>query len=170
MAFQWHKYCCQHMLAGKFTGEESVLVRPYLPPERPDPIRFAGKLMLKHFFLFVVALAGSLPLTGAFAATSIPMPEAGFALASNNGSSDTIAAPMPSDMGGGTTRVNHVAADVPSGDIVPATATTGDAIARDDHAGKGAPTDGSVPANSTATSHKSRGNAHWQSLLPGLMR
>ena len=46
----------------------------------------------------------------------------------------------------------------------------GNAIARDDRAGKPAPADGTVPANSTTTSHKSRGNAHWQSLLPGLMR
>jgi hypothetical protein len=127
--------------------------------------------MLKHYAIFAVALAGSLPLTGAFAATSIPMPEAGFALASNNGSSDTIAAPMPSDISGGAARANRVAdiaANAPSSDVAPA--TTGNAVVRDDRAGKGTPADGSVPANSTTTSHKSRGNAHWQSLLPGLMR
>ena len=125
--------------------------------------------MLKHYVIFAVALAGSLPLTGVFAATSIP--EAGFALASNGGSADTIAAPIPSDMGGGAARANHigdVVSDGPSADAAPA--STGNAIARDDHTGKSTPVDGSVPANSTTTSHKSRGNAHWQSLLPGLMR
>jgi hypothetical protein len=156
---------------GRFTGDEADIVRPFLPLERPSPIRFAGKRMLKHYVIFAVALAGSLPLTGAFAATSIPIPEAGFALASNSGSSDSIAAPIPSDMGGGAARANHVVdvvSDAPSADAEPA--TSGNTIARDDHAGKSAPVDGSVPANSTTTSHKSRGNAHWQSLLPGLMR
>ena len=167
----WHRYCCLNALMGKFTGDEAVLVRPFLPLERPDPIRFAGKLMLKHHIIFAVALAGSLPLTGAFAATSIPIPEAAFALASNSGSADTIAAPIPSDMGGGAARANHigdVVSDAPSADAAPA--STSNAIARDEHTGKGTPVDGSVPANSTTTSHKSRGNAHWQSLLPGLMR
>ena len=156
---------------GRFTGDEAVLVRPFLPPERQGPIRFAGKLMLKHYVIFAVALAGSLPLTGALAATSIPMPEAGFALASNNGGVDVMPAPMSNDMGGGSTRADRVAdiaTNEASGDVTPT--TTGNAIARDDHSGKGTPVDGSVPANSTTTSHKSRGNAHWQSLLPGLMR
>ena len=127
--------------------------------------------MLKHFFMFVVALAGSLPLAGAFAATSIPMPEAGFALASNNGGADTTTAPVSNEVGGGATRANRVAdiaANAPINDVAPA--ISGNAVVRDDRANKGAPTDGSVPANSTTTSHKSRGNAHWQSLLPGLMR
>ena len=166
----WHKYCCLGMLAGKFTGGKVVLMPLFLLPERQDPIRFAGNLMLKHYVIFAVAFAASLPLTGAFAATSIPMPEAGFALASNNGGAESIA-PMSSDMAGGTTRVNRVAdiaANEPSSNVAPV--TSGNATVRDDHAGKGTPTDGSVPANSTSTSHKSRGNAHWQSLLPGLMK
>ncbi len=171
LALRWHKYCCLCVLAGRFTGGKIVLVPPFLRPERQDPIRFAGKLMLKQYFIFAVAFAASLPLTGAFAATSIPMPEAGFALASNNGSAESIAAPMSSDVSGGTTRANRVveiAADAPSTDVAPTNTTN--AAARDDRASKGTPADGSVPANSTTTSHKSRGNAHWQSLLPGLMR
>ena len=98
----WHKYCCPEPLAGKFTGDGADLVRPSLLPERLDPIRFAGNLMLKRYFLFVVVSAGLLPLAGAYAATSIPMPEAGFALASANGGAETIAAPMSEDTGGGT--------------------------------------------------------------------
>jgi hypothetical protein len=127
--------------------------------------------MLKHLILFVIASAGSLPLANAFAATSIPMPEAGFALASNNGGAESITAPMPSDMGGGTTKVDRaaeIALETPSGDAAPA--TSGNASAHGDRAGKNSPLDGSVPANSASTAHKSRGNAHWQSLLPGLMK
>jgi hypothetical protein len=127
--------------------------------------------MLKHLILVVIALAGSLPLANAFAATSIPMPEAGFALASNNGGAESITAPMSSDMGGGTTNIDRaaeIALETPSGDAAPV--TSGNASAHADRSSKTAPVDGSVPANSTSTAHKSRGNAHWQSLLPGLMK
>jgi hypothetical protein len=126
--------------------------------------------MLKHLILVVIALAGSLPLANAFAATSIPMPEAGFALASNNGGAESITAPMSSDMGGGTTNIDRaaeIALETP-GDAAPV--TSGNASAHSDRSAKTAPADGSVPANSTSTTHKSRGNAHWQSLLPGLMK
>jgi hypothetical protein len=126
--------------------------------------------MLKRYFLFVVAAAVLLPLAGAYAATSIPMPEAGFAVASNNGGADTIATPMSSDLGGGTTRIDRdveIAVDTPNGNAAPVTADK--TVLRDGRAVKNIPTDGTAPANSTTTSHKSRGNAHWQSLLPGLM-
>jgi hypothetical protein len=138
--------------------------------ERQHPICVAGKPMLKHFFLFAIASTGALPLAGAFAATSIPTTEAGFALASNSGGAESIAAPMPSDIGGGTANIDRaaeIALERPGGD---AAVVSGNAIARDDRAGKNAPADGSAPANSTGTARKSRGNAHWQSLLPGLMK
>lgn len=124
--------------------------------------------MLKRYFLFVVASTALLPLAGAYAATSIPMPEAGFAVASNNGGSETIATPMPIDTGGGAMRIDvEIAVDTPNGNAAPV--TTDKTVLRDGRAVKGVPTDGAAPANSTSTSHKSRGNAHWQSLLPGLM-
>ncbi len=127
--------------------------------------------MLKHFLLVVIASAGALPLANAFAATSIPMPEAGFALASNNGGAESITAPMPSDMGGGTTNVNRaaeIALETPGGDATPV--KSGNTSAHSERSSKSTPIDGNAPANSTSTARKSRGNAHWQSLLPGLMK
>lgn len=126
--------------------------------------------MLKHFSLVVIALS-ALPLANAFAATSIPMPEAGFALASNSGGAESITTPMSSDMGGGAPNVNRaaeIALETPGGDAAPV--TSGDVLAHSERTNKTAPIDGNVPANSTSTAHKSRGNAHWQSLLPGLMK
>jgi hypothetical protein len=127
--------------------------------------------MLKHFLLLVIASAGALPLANAFAATSIPMPEAAFALASNNGGAESITAPMSSDMGGGATNINRaaeIALETPGGDAIPA--TSANTLAQGERSNKSAPIDGNVPANSTSTARKSRGNAHWQSLLPGLMK
>jgi len=135
------------------------------------PIGFAGKSMLKHFLTVLLALAGSLALANAFAATSIPVPEASFALASNNGGAESITASMSSDMGGGksnTNRAAEIALETPSGDVSPVASTA--TRARDDVSGKTAAIDGAAPANSTSTAHKARGNAHWQSLLPGLMK
>lgn len=115
-------------------------------------------------FAFTAALFA---FHGARAATSIPAAEAGFALASNGGS-DAIATPMSSDMGGGTSRAersSEVAVETPDRDVPkPDTAA---APGRDEHAQKAAPGDTS---NSSTTTRKSRGNAHWQALLPGLMR
>ena len=127
--------------------------------------------MLKQFFPVVIALVGLQLSANAFAATSIPMPEAGFALASNNGGAETITAPMSSDMGGGASNLNRaaeIALETPGGDAAPI--TSGAVMAHDDRPAKSVPTAGTAPANSASTAHKSRGNAHWQSLLPGLMK
>ena len=118
---------------------------------------------------FALALIALFAFDGARAATSIPIPEAGFALASNNGS-DAIATPMSNDMGGGTSRSlrgSEVAVETPDRDSSNSEAA-GNAAGREEHAQKAAPADSA--SNSSTTTRKSRGNAHWQALLPGLMR
>ena len=112
---------------------------------------------------FALAVSALLAFNGARAATSIPIPEAGFALASNSG--DAIATPMSSDMGGGSSRSvrpSEVAVETPDRD------SSNTAPSHDEHTQKAAPAD--AANNSSTTARKSRSNAHWQALLPGLMR
>ncbi len=99
------------------------------------------------------------------------MPEAGFALASNGGNGvDTITAPLPNDAGGGLRNSGRrdpgpeTAADPAPKDSAPADTTATHSDRAHPAANEGA------PAASTSTAHKARGNAHWQSLLPGLMK
>jgi hypothetical protein len=159
---------CRNCGGPPFTGDEGVLVRLLPPPERPGPIRLAGKSMLKHVSIVAVALAGSLQLACAYGATSIP--ETGFVLVSNSGAPETIVTPMSNDSGGGTTRAVRnveVAVDTQSDTKTSAAATSNSGDERDR---KNSTTDANAPSNSTTTAHKARGNAHWQSLLPGLMK
>jgi hypothetical protein len=100
---------------------------------------------------FAFVLTALFAVSGARAATSLPIAEAGFALASNGGG-DAIATPMSSDR------------DSSHSDAA------GGAASHTEHATKAAPVDGNTAANSTTTTRKARGNVHWQALLPGLMR
>ena len=117
---------------------------------------------------FVFALVALFAFNGAQAALSLPIAEAGFALASNGGA-DTITAPMPSDQGGGTMHPSEAAVETPDRDSAHSEAAGGSST-RDDHPQKAAPVDNSTVTNSSTTTHKARGNVHWQALLPGLMR
>jgi hypothetical protein len=122
---------------------------------------------MNRISIVAVVLASLFALHGARAATSIPLPEAGFALASN----DAITSSMPGDLGGGSSHPKHateVVADAPDSDV--ARGGGGSSTNRDDHAQKPTPNDGNTANNSSTTTRKSRGNAHWQALLPGLMR
>jgi len=118
---------------------------------------------------FAFALTALFAFHGAQAALSLPIAEAGFALASNGGA-DTIATPMSSDQGGGTTmHPSEAAVETPDHDTSHSEAAGGSS-ARDDHPQKAAPVDSNTVTNSSTTTRKSRGNVHWQALLPGLMR
>jgi hypothetical protein len=117
---------------------------------------------------FAFALAALFAFTEASAATSVPIAEAGFALASN--SSDTIAAPVSSDQGGGALHPTEAAVETPDRDSSHSEAAGGSSSTHDEHAQKAAPTDSTTATNSSTTTRKSRGNVHWQALLPGLMR
>jgi hypothetical protein len=117
---------------------------------------------------FAFVLTALFAFGGARAATSLPIAEAGFALASNGGG-DAIATPMSSDQGGGAMHPTEAAVETPDRDSSHSDAAGG-ATSRDEHATKAAPVDGNTAANSTTTTRKARGNVHWQALLPGLMR
>lgn len=116
---------------------------------------------------FAFALAALFAFSGARAATSVPVAEAGFALASN--SSDTIAAPLSSDQGGGALHPSEAAVETPDRDSAHSEAAGGSST-HDEHTQKAAPSDSTTATNSSTTTRKSRGNVHWQALLPGLMR
>ena len=127
--------------------------------------------MLKHIVTAVIACVGIATGFVTYAATSIPMPEAGFALASNGGNGvDTITAPASVDVGGGLRSAERrdpgpeTTAETVSHDAVPADTTA----THTDHVHPAA-SDG-APVAATSGAHKARGNAHWQSLLPGLMK
>jgi hypothetical protein len=118
------------------------------------------------------ALAASLSAACAEAATSMPMPEAGFALASNSGGGvDTIAAPMSSDLGGGA--IHQPTRTRPDAEVSVETAANDPAVAtektnvREEHPHNAG--DNAQSGAAASVGHKSRANAHWQSLLPGLM-
>ena len=118
------------------------------------------------------ALAASLFTACAEAATSMPMPEAGFSLASNSGGGvDTIATPMSDDLGGGA--IHQTARARPDAEASVETTSNEPAVAaektntREEHPHKAGESAQSGAAASVG--HKSRANAHWQSLLPGLM-
>ena len=117
---------------------------------------------------FAFALAALCAFNGAQAALSLPIAEAGFALASNGGS-DAIATPMSSDQGGGTLHPSEAAVETPDRDTSHSEAAGGSST-HDDHAQKAAPVDNTPVTNSSTTTRKARGNVHWQALLPGLMR
>jgi hypothetical protein len=118
---------------------------------------------------FAFSFAAMVAFNGAQAAISLPIAEAGFALASNGGA-DTIATPMSSDQGGGTAHPSEAAVETPDHDTSHSQAAGGGSATHDDHSQKSAPADGSTVTNSTTTTRKARGNVHWQALLPGLMR
>ena len=117
---------------------------------------------------FALALATLFAFNGAQAAISLPIAEAGFALASNGGA-DTITTPTPSDQGGGTMHPSEAAVETPDRESSHSEAAGGSST-HDDHAQKAAPVDNSTVTNSSSTTRKARGNVHWQALLPGLMR
>ena len=117
---------------------------------------------------FTFAFAALFAFNSAQAALSLPIAEAGFALASNGGA-DTIATPMSSDQGGGTMHPSEAAVETPGNDTAHSEAAGGSST-HEDHAQKAAPVDSNSVTNSSATTRKSRGNVHWQALLPGLMR
>jgi hypothetical protein len=154
-----------------FTGDAGTIVRPLRAPQHRYNLRVSGITMLKYIAIVALACAACTSGSAAYAATSIPMPEAGFALASNAGSGvDTITTPMPSDAGGGlrnSERLDPGPDSATTHDSAPtdATVTTG---AHADHGHAATNADGTP--NTTAATHKARGNAHWQSLLPGLMK
>jgi hypothetical protein len=160
---QWHGYCC---LIAPFTGDGNRIVRPLLPFQRPNLIP-SGKRMTR-ISTFAFALIALFALNGARAATSLPIAEAGFALASNGGS-DAIATPMSSDHGGGAMHPTEAAVETPDRDSSHSDAAGGSA-AHDEHAQKAAPVDANTANNSSTTTRKARGNVLWQALLPGLMR
>jgi hypothetical protein len=117
---------------------------------------------------FVVALVALFAFSGAHAALSLPIAEAGFALASNGGA-ETIATPMSSDQGGGTLHPSEAAVETPDHDTSHSEAAGGSST-HDDHDKKAAPVDNGTVTNSSTTTRKARSNVHWQALLPGLMR
>lgn len=117
---------------------------------------------------FAFALTAAFALNAAHAATSIPLAEAGFALASNSGS-DAITTPMSTDQGGGALHPSEAAVETPDRDSSHSDAAGG-STTHDEHAQKAAPSDGTPANNSSTTARKTRGNVHWQALLPGLMR
>jgi hypothetical protein len=117
---------------------------------------------------FAFAVVALFALSDAQAAISLPIAEAGFALASNGGS-DAIATPMSSDQGGGTLHPSEAAVETPDRDTSHSEAAGGSST-HDDHAQKAAPVDNTPVTNSSTTTRKARGNVHWQALLPGLMR
>jgi len=118
---------------------------------------------------FAFALIALLAFNGAQAALSLPIAEAGFALASNGGA-DTIATPMSNDQGGGTMHPSEAAVETPDHDTSHSEAAGGSSATHDEHAQKAAPVDSNTVTNSSTTTRKARGNVHWQALLPGLMR
>ncbi|MEP6485263.1 MAG: hypothetical protein ABJB01_12505 [Rudaea sp.] len=106
------------------------------------------------------------------AAPSMSTPEGGFSLAANSGGGvDSIATPMSSDLGGGTSHERlrpdaDVSTETPVSEPV-APENTDKPGTRVEHPRKAT---GSAQAGAAASvGHKSRANAHWQSLLPGLM-
>lgn len=117
---------------------------------------------------FVFAIAALFAFNGAQAALSLPIAEAGMALASNGGA-DTITTPMSNDQGGGTMHPSEAAVETPGNDTSHSEAAGGSST-HEDHAQKAAPVDNSTVTNSSTTTRKARGNVHWQALLPGLMR
>jgi len=117
---------------------------------------------------FAFALTALFAFNGAQAAISLPIAEAGFALASNGGA-DTIATPMSNDQGGGTMHPSEAAVETPDHDTSHSEAAGGSST-HDEHAQKAAPVDSNTVTNSSSTTRKARGNVHWQALLPGLMR
>jgi hypothetical protein len=130
--------------------------------------------MPKSFALVALALAASLGAACAEAATSMPMPEAGFSLASNSGGGvDTIATPMSTDLGGGAVREPsrmrpgaEASAETPESELS-ATEVVEKPNVRVEHPRK--TSESAQSGNAASVGHKSRANAHWQSLLPGLM-
>ena len=116
---------------------------------------------------FAFTLAALFAFNSAQAALSLPIAEAGLALASNGGA-DTIATPMSSDQGGGTTHPSEAAVETPGNDTSHSEAAGGSS--HEEHAQKAVPVDNNTVTNSSTTTRKARGNVHWQALLPGLMR
>lgn len=124
--------------------------------------------MQKSFAISLMLLVGSVFAQGAFAVTSTPMPEEGFAVASNNqggeGESRTaVAAPTAIDAmhrsgpagGSDSTDAAHDTTPVePTKPVGP------------EHVHAAAPADGTA----ATTPRKARPNTHWQSLLPGVMK
>jgi hypothetical protein len=117
---------------------------------------------------FAFAFAALFAFNSAQAALSLPIAEAGIALASNGGA-DTITTPMSSDQGGGTMHPSEAAVETPGSDTSHSEAAGGSST-HEEHAQKAAPVDGNTVTNSSGTARKARGNVHWQALLPGLMR
>ena len=119
--------------------------------------------MLNRLAIASAAAAGLLLSSAALAVTSTPMPEEGFAVASNAHSSSIepyALAPVQDDSGssGGG---ESASAQSPDGDKTPADPASAKPV-RADH------TRASDGAASPA--HKAHGNARWQSLLPGVMK
>ena len=76
---------------------------------------------------FAFALTALFAFNGAQAAISLPIAEAGFALASNGGA-DTIATPMSNDQGGGTMHPSEAAVETPDHDTSHSEAAGGSSI------------------------------------------
>jgi hypothetical protein len=115
--------------------------------------------MLNRLAITFVAAAGLLLSSAALAVTSTPMPEEGFAVASN-GHGGSIE-PYAVDDGGSAGSGDSTPVQSPDGDKAPVD-PTGAKPLRPDH-----PRSSDGAAN---PAHKSRGSARWQSLLPGVMK